>query len=804
MGASIVAWLAVPALLYALSVGVGLLVERVAGFRAHPALVAPMGFCGLLCLTLAVFSLHGHGWLAAAIAVAGAVAGFAWTGRELPARLAAGWPALAAAGGYLLVLAPTLLTGHWTWTGYNFANDTSIHYVLASWLQDHGTVHPPAAVNTSDDYVRVYLETRYPIGTHSVLATLSELLTERVEVVYEAFLATMAGLGAMALATLSRRTMGPAPAAAAAVVAIAANLTYQYALQGGIKELGMLVALGAAAGLAYDLLASSTPVRSIVGVAVALAGALATYAIAAVPYIGLVAVALLAAMLFERRGGLRRAIGPAAGLGVGVLVVLALPTLVGIVRSAQTVSGTFETGGSDPLAQLARPIPFSQVSGVYLQGEYGFPIANPTASDITAILSAVALVLAVIGLVVLAWRRDWGPLLFLAPLGLTFAILSGQVTPYGDAKMLALMSAGVVLAALCGAIGLPRPIRLAPARAAAAGLLAVVVAGGVLASAAFAYHAVRLAPDRRLDALRQAAQHLPRSGQVNSLEAEEFAKHFAQRPNLDLGFEAITPRFAEPRDGGGTTLQYYDADDLKLGYVESFDGLILRRGPAASRPPANYAPVFVNPWYVVWRKQPGIRVLRHVPLQALDRRSLVARDCGPILEAARLARAPSRRLVASVRQPVVLFDTVAAPKPHASTWLPMPDERNPGVLRLVNPGLVSGTVRVDAPGRYRVWLRGSVGRPIAIYVDRRHVGDAQGRNSNEQYLRAGFVDLRAGRHTVEVRRGGGGLDPGDGAPSYIGPLALERMGPSRLETIDPRRARSLCSRSLDWVEVVQR
>ena len=64
MGHSIVGWLALPAVLYLLSLGLGLLIERVARFRVANALVAPMGFAASMCLTLAVYTLGGHGWVA--------------------------------------------------------------------------------------------------------------------------------------------------------------------------------------------------------------------------------------------------------------------------------------------------------------------------------------------------------------------------------------------------------------------------------------------------------------------------------------------------------------------------------------------------------------------------------------------------------------------------------------------------------------------------------------------------------------------------------------------------------------------
>jgi hypothetical protein len=797
MGQSIVGWVALPIVLYALSLGLGFLIERVAGFRTANALVAPMGFGALMCLTLAVYTLGGHGWVAVGVSVVAAIAGLVWTGRELPARLSAGWLLAAGLGGYLLVLLPTALTGHWSWTGYNFANDTSVHLLLAEHLQSHALAQPATGVGTPGEWIRLYLESRYPIGTHAGLATLGELLRVRVEVLYQAFIAGMIGLTTMAMATLSSQVLRrPWLMAAAALVAVTANLTYQYALQGSIKEIAMLLSLASAAALGRDLLASRTPVRAVVGPAIALAGGISAYSSAAIPYVGLFAICLALAMLVDRRRELRKAILPAAGIGTSVLVVAALATIVGIIKSAQSVEGTFSTKGAEALGQLARPIPLSQTSGVYLQGEYIFPIANSHASEYTAILTGVVLVLAALGLAWMVLRRDVGPLLFIVPATLTYVFIAPHVVPYGDAKILAIASPGVVLAAFCGAFGAPRIPRAVGAVA------AVVVAGAVVASAAFAYHAVRIAPTARLDAMRDAAAHLPRAGQTDVLDDDEFAKYFAERPNLVLGSSSITPRFAEPRDGGNP-LFYYDADQLKLAYVESFDGLITRRGPAASRPPANFAPTYGNAWYVVWRKIPGLRVLDHLPLQGTDERSLKPTSCKAVLAAAATARSPGRQLVASVRPPVTLLDTLKLAPAQEPLWQPAADAANPGVLRLVQPGKLDGRVVVRG-GRYRVWLRGSVARPIGVSIDGRRVGAASGRNSNLQYLHAGTVTLTPGPHSVQLERGAGNLDPGDGAPSYFGPLALERIGPSRIERIDPARAGSLCNRSLDWIEVVQR
>ena len=111
-----------------------------------------------MCLTLAVYTVGGHGWVAVGAWVVAALGGLIWTGRELPARLAAGWPLAAGVVGYLLVLLPTALTGHWSWTGYNFANDTAYHLLLAEHLQKHGIAQPPSGLSTPGDTIRIYLQ----------------------------------------------------------------------------------------------------------------------------------------------------------------------------------------------------------------------------------------------------------------------------------------------------------------------------------------------------------------------------------------------------------------------------------------------------------------------------------------------------------------------------------------------------------------------------------------------------------------------------------------------------------------------
>jgi len=795
----LVGWVAAPLVLYALSLGLGLLVQRLSGARVHPGLLAPLGFCALLLVTMASFQLGGHGWLAAAVAVGLAVGGFVAARHDLRDQVRPRWPVAAALGAYMLFVAPVVLTGHWTWLGYNFVNDTSVFYMLVEHLQDAGTSVPPRGVSTFDQVIAEYLDTNYPLGTYAGMAALGELIRVPPEVFFQPFIAVEAGLAAMSLTVLGARLVRAPWAALAAVVAVVANLAYQFALQGAVKEIGMITTLVTAAALGRELLDAERPRRAVVGLALALAAGLAVFATAAAPYLLFTALAVLVAALVRRGGPLRRDLLRTTGVGIATLLVALAPTipaLIDFIRVAEAVHGS--GSAQEPLGQLARPLLLSQVTGTWL-GDYTVPIEEKPMATATTVLVVLTAIAFVIGLLVLWRRREGGPLLVLAPAALTSLVLFGQVTPYAEAKTLVILSVPVVLIAMLGAIGLGRAWRRLAVPGAA---LACVVAAGVLASAAEAYHLVRVAPVDRLEALEQAGRRLDQPGDVSVNESEEFAKYLVRQPRLQIGSEALTPRFVEPREGQINYLSWADLDAQTLRYVESFDGWLLRRSPANSRPPANFDRVYRNDFYEVWAKRRGLRVLEHLPLQAMDTRALPADACGELRRLAAAARRPGRELLAAVRPEVALFDVTKAPFREAG-WPPNGNIRQPGTLTLAVPGQAAGTVEVQG-GLYDVWVRGSTGRNMEVLVDGRRVGAARGLDTPMQFSPGGVVRLSPGRHEIIVRRPGGTLRPGDGTRAWLGPVALERVGGPRVQRVDPADAGALCGRTLDWVEVVQR
>ena len=121
---SFVAWFVLPAVVLALCLGLGLLVQRVAGVELPAGLAVPVGAALAIVLALSGYVAGLHGLLTPLAIVALAVAGVVLALRRGAGLPRPGLAALVWTATYGLYLAPVALSGHWTWLGYNFVNDT--------------------------------------------------------------------------------------------------------------------------------------------------------------------------------------------------------------------------------------------------------------------------------------------------------------------------------------------------------------------------------------------------------------------------------------------------------------------------------------------------------------------------------------------------------------------------------------------------------------------------------------------------------------------------------------------------------
>jgi hypothetical protein len=790
----VLAWVWTPVLLLGLLLGVGLLVDTVLRTRLPPALLAPVGLATAFVLVAALGRLGLSARVVTPLLVVAALAGFVVARRGLRARVRAPWAYAAAGAVYLLYIAPVALSGHATWAGYNFVNDTSANFILADLLEYHGAV-APAVTDGATKAAAAFVDIGYPLGAFSLTAAVRPLTGVPLESVYQPIIAVFGAVAAMSLSEVAARCgLRARWAFVAATLPLGGALVYRYALQGSIKEVALVTLCATGAALAAVALERRLAFRAVALVAVVAVAMILVFSAAAAAF-GLVLGAglLVAALLSPHRPSARHLVRLVGGAAVLAVLVL-LPTLGGSLDFVHTLHGTFNSGNglsTGEFGQLLRPLPVTEGAGVWITQDYRLPAVSPL--GVNPLLVAVVILAAAAGLAVSLRRRLMPALLLLVVMVLPAALLSPAVSPYIDAKLLMVATPAVVfLALLAGLRGLQGRARLPRV----AGAVAVVlVAAGVLASDLYSYRQTSLAPLDRMDAMQDVAAHLPARPLYLFNEWEEFGKYFMRSGRINAASEAESPHPVRLRRAQPIRGHWFDLDEQKLGYVERFAGVIMRRSPAASRPPANFHLVYRNAYYEIWRRSAQPRVVGHLPLQRRDRAAAVPR-CADVRALARRAR-PGDRIVAAGAPRVATLSPFAAVRPAA--WRRSVDDRGAVVPR--GPGRMTGTL--GAAGERQVWVKASGGRALTVYVDGRRVGRVQQFNTPGQWLEAGTVRLAPGAHRIEVRRSGARLGPGDAANGTLGPVALQAPVRSAPVSVAPSRAQRLCGRSWDWIELTR-
>jgi hypothetical protein len=172
-----------------------------------------------------------------------------------------------------------------------------------------------------------------------------------------------------------------------------------------------------------------------------------------------------------------------------------------------------------------------------------------------------------------------------------------------------------------------------------------------------------------------------------------------------------------------------------------------------------------------------------------------------VLRLGRLAAASNGRIAAVVRPPVTVVDLSSGSVPAG--WQAFTD--SPGAVYPSPSGTLEVAVDVPATGRYGIWLAGSFRRRLELSIDGRKLATAQHHlNHPGVDTPLGEAELTAGQHAIVLRYSAANLSPGSGgAPFALGPLVLSRYTADRPVTyVRPAGARSLCGKSLDWIEAV--
>lgn len=785
-----------PLVIWALCLGCGLAVERLLRIRLSNALLLPLGLCVSLVVIFPGYSAGVGDALAIPLLLAVAIAGLAFASGGLRSRLNPGWPGLAGVAVYVLYMLPVIVYGHWTWSGYDFVNDTAFEMLLADHIKTFGTTLGSMPSSTGRDFVADYLASTYPLGTQSLLGTLSGLTSTDVAVLYQGMISSFAALGAVALATATRGLLDTRRAAFAAFAAMAANLTYQYALQGNIKEIGLLFTVCAALACGMEALRQRRPYAGAALVGFAGAAALTTYNAVAVPYIGALVLFLGIGTVIVKRTLPTLRWASTTVFGAACMAVLAIPSLISfsaflkVASTGQSASGV----GAEQFGQLLRRLPLSQISGVWLSGEYRIAIFSHHAGLVTAIASAVIL-LAIVPAILLALSRRHASLLAAAGMvALVMLIVFPRVSPYAQGKLLAISSPAIVVVAIAGMLALrgrwSKPVGLT-----VAGLLSV----GILASDALAYAHDTVAPTAQIEAIEQTARRFRGQGLVLWNENEEYAKYFARDARIDEPYEPFTPYQVQLLAPTSFYGHYFDLDQQTLPSIERYSIIVMRRSPAASRPPANYRLVYENAYYEGWKRTSTPKVIAHLPLQQTYSASARV-PCAALRSMVKSTPPGSQLLVAY--SPEERFFEAAADKKRGGLW--PPNAELPGSVLTETAGNAEGSVTVRG-GDYAVWVQGEFPRPLQVEVDHKVVGSVSGTNTHGQWRQAATVHLSPGIHLLGATKVGGHrhFGPGEWGAGTLGAVSVKREEPERMRTLSPSRYRTLCGTNADWVELVR-
>jgi hypothetical protein len=777
------AWLWYPAVALLVSLGLGLLTERAAGFRLPGVLVLPVGMAGIVVVTQLTTYRSPTAELTLPLLVIGAGAGL-WLGRERLRGLKLDrWAAGAFAAVLALYGAPVLLSGHATFLGYTILGDTSIHMIGADALLRYGREFESLAPSSYEySLVAYYGANAYPSGGPTAAGALTSLAGLDVAWTFQVFLSLLSALMALCLYSLARPLVESAPlrAAVAALAAVPA-LSVAYAWQGSVKEVGTAFGVLLAAALVQVYVGErGGSVRRAIPLGVAAGATIGIVGPAAVVWLGPLALGAFVLAGFPWRH---------IPVFVAIAAVAGFQMLLDLVTYVD-VSGTVVTAQQE-FGNLLGPLDRLEALGIWLTGDYRVPVTDHR--TLNHLLMALVALAGAAGIVHVVRRRAWGTGLFLGVSVIACAYVVHKGSPWADGKALMIVSPAVMFAALVGAASIPR----------AAPVIVGVIAAGLLWTNALQYHDASPAPADRFTELAEVGGRIDGEGPTLYPEFEEFAKHFLRRGDPEGTGEGWQRRFNLSGGQDGTTPRFGFAQDLDFftpEYVAYYRTIVLRRGFQTSRPPAAYRRTYTGRFYEVWQRAAGPPPSFERVRAGVNRAVAGAPDCAAVK-----SLAAGGGELSFLERPADVVFSPAAVKPLPGGW--SVDAVDPATVILAGAGTITGKLEVPTAGRYDLWVDGTDRRDWPVTIDGKSAGTALGRlNSRGVADRVGTLSLAAGPHEVKLTRPAGSLAPGSGGRQrLLGPVVLTVADPGGLpvKKIPASRYEELCGKSVDWVEAAR-
>ena len=504
-----VCWIFFPLVMGILSLGCGLLVERIARTRLPCELLLPTGFAAIVSITLFATLSSATAPLALpavlAVSVVGLAASLPPTFRRLDL-----WAAAAAIGVFAVFAAPVVLSGEATFAGYVKLDDTATFLALTDRALEHGRSLEGLAPSSYEATLAFNLSF-YPLGSLLPLGIGAAIVGQDTAWVFQPYLAFLAALLGLSLYRLSGLVVMSRPGrAVAAFLASQAALLYGYSLWGGVKEVAAAALVALAAALTSEAFRAGRSGLALLPLGVAAAGLVGVLSVGAlvwlVPAAGVVGLSLL-----RRHSGIR----PVALIAAGA--VLLIPSLV-VARLMFGEGVLSSVRDQSELGNLVGALSPLQAFGIWPVADFRF---RPERMDATYVLIALLAVSALAGILVAVARRAWELPLYVAG-AVGGAVLYGLLaSPWIEAKAFAIASPALLLTALVGAL------TLYSARRVEGAVLIGLIALGIGWSNVLAFGDATLAPRDQLAELEAIGEQFRAQGPALMTEYQPYGvRHF--------------------------------------------------------------------------------------------------------------------------------------------------------------------------------------------------------------------------------------------------------------------------------------
>jgi hypothetical protein len=784
----ILCWFIAPIGLLAAAVGLSFWVERLTAMTLPWTVRPAMGMAAMI-----VIAQFGTATETTAKLILPGVLILALLGLILFRRLATPRPGAAEISIVLTVFfvfsLPFLVAGEATWAGYIKLDDNATWLAITTHVFEHGRGLGNLAPSTNQQVIQDYLGAAYPIGGFVPMAVMSKISGQDVAFTLQPSMAVAAAMMTLLLFEIARRVVRGV--GASALIAIAASLSalfLGYYLWGGVKELVTAALLPLGPVLAGQAARQRWPRRGWATLSITVAAIIVVLG----PGGGLWAIPILipALALAVRRSGTAGALRLAVPVAV-LALLLVLPVIF-------TPTGPFDPlnsgiTGEAEIGNLFRPLSPLQAAGIWPALDFR---VDPHLNTLIRVISAVCIALAAAAIAMaLCWKREEGiPLAgYVGGGAVGAAAIIAYASTWVDAKVLATLSPGVLFGALLALVIVSErtEFRL-EARTALVLLLGFVAWGAFLA-----YQGTWLAPRAHYAELEKIGEEFDGEGPALVTEVSGYGpRHFLAGLDAegasDRRRREVLLRNGEPTPDAVPV----DLDEIRPDQLDPYNLLVLRRGPATSRPPSEFRLAYSSDHYEVWRRAeaPGT-LIEQLPLGTELDAGAVPR-CSQVAALGGKAGTGGSLVAARVGTPIAVeFDAAELP----AAW------STPTAYTFSPSGSGTATVEISVPGgEYEVWLGGEVFGAVHLSVDGEQIAFERGvLNNNGGLEQLATLPIAAGGHQLEVEYSGASLFPGSAVHPYaIGPLELRapQGGDLGLTTVAPSEYRDLCGERWDWVE----